>query len=165
MKNATNNMNIQMKRDREHFKHKLMSLERKLKDEEDQNNTTIKMYRSRMVEYGNTIQLLHVQSQCFVGGSRLTADEDNSCFKVELTNFPSKANFFIAMGGYKYKKQGDLIHFNDQIILKHEETSQFMHVTERYLTVNNQKGEAQEDLQKGIQLITPNKIDRREPPN
>jgi hypothetical protein len=69
------------------------------------------------------------------------------------------------MGGYKYKKQGDLIHYNDQIIMKHEETSMFLHVSERSLGINNNQGETMEKLENGISVITPKKIDRREPPN
>ena len=48
-------MNAQMKRDKENFKKKLMALERKLKDEERQNENTVKFNKGGVVEYGNII--------------------------------------------------------------------------------------------------------------
>ena len=41
------------------------------------------------------------------------ADEDNSCNKVELATYGSKAVWFKALGGFKYKQEGDRIHYND----------------------------------------------------
>ena len=75
------------------------------------------MRKGEFVEYGNEIQLLHVDSGCFLQSTKMCADEDNSCNKVELAPFGTKAVFFKALGGFKYKQEGDRIHYNDQIVL------------------------------------------------
>ena len=90
------------------------------------------------------------------------------------------------MGGFKYKQEGDKIHYNDQIILFHLKTKLYLHVTERLLKIeeprifqdqgiltnhqtsnrdNNPQDKFMEGIARGIQEITPKKIDRRFPPN
>ena len=98
-----NTMNAGMKKDRDNFKKKLQQLERKLKEEEGQNQKALNMRRGEFVEYGNEIQLLHVDSQCYMQATKQCADEDNSCNKVELSSHGSKAVYFKALGGFKYK--------------------------------------------------------------
>ena len=71
------------------------------------------MRKGELIEYGNEIQLFHVDSNCFIGATKMCADEDNSCNKVELTIYGTKAVYFKALGGFKYKKEGDRIHYND----------------------------------------------------
>jgi len=96
-------MSAGMKKDRDNFKKKLQQLERKLKEEEGQNQKALNMRRGEFVEYGNEIQLLHVDSQCYMQATKQCADEDNSCNKVELSSHGSKAVYFKALGGFKYK--------------------------------------------------------------
>lgn len=55
------------------------------------------------MEYGNEVQLLHVDSGCYLQATKTCADEDNSCNKVELAPFGTRACFFKALGGFKYK--------------------------------------------------------------
>jgi len=93
------------------------------------------------------------------------ADEDNSCNKVELTEIGSKACYFYALGGFKYKQKGDRIHYNDQIILKNTKLNLYLHVSERLLKIDCLDGQVPDSLVEGVDLITPKKIDRREPPN
>lgn len=71
-----------MKLERENFKKKLSQLERKLKEEEIQNQKQYILRKGEFVEYGNEIQLLHVDSNCFLEASKACADEDSSCNKV-----------------------------------------------------------------------------------
>lgn len=71
-----------MKLERENFKKKLSQLERKLKEEEIQNQKQYNLRKGEFVEYGNEIQLLHVDSNCFLEASKACADDDNSCNKV-----------------------------------------------------------------------------------
>jgi hypothetical protein len=78
-----------MKRDRDAFKMKLKQLERKLRDEEYQNQKQFKFKQGEYVEYGNTIMLLHVDSECFVQATKQCADEDNSCNQIELATYGS----------------------------------------------------------------------------
>ena len=42
------------------------------------------MRKGEFIEYGNELQLLHVDSGCFLEAQKQCADEDNSCNKVEL---------------------------------------------------------------------------------
>lgn len=104
-----------------------------------------------------------MQSNQFIHGTKVCADEDNSCNKIELAVFGSKACYFQAMGGFKYKLDGDKIHYNDQIILKNQKLSLYMHVTERLLKIENLDGPVPDILKEGLDLITPKVIDRREP--
>ena len=58
--------NLGKKKERDIFKKKLKQLERKLNEEEIQN---MRFYTSRLghlVMYGHEIQLLHVDSNCFL---------------------------------------------------------------------------------------------------
>lgn len=158
-------MNPGMKKDRDTYRKKLKVLERKLKDEEIQNNKIFNMRRGEYVQYGNIIQLLHVDSNCFVQATKQCADEDNSCNKIELALHGAKSVYFKALGGFKYKKEGDSIHYNDQIVLYNLKTSMFLHVTERFLKIDGLEGPLPENLMPGKELITPKVIDRREPPN
>lgn len=50
-----------------------------------------------------------------------------------LASVNSTSVHFIALGGFKYKQEGEKIHYNDQIILKNVRTNMFLHVTERLL--------------------------------
>ena len=93
------------------------------------------------------------------------ADEDNSCNKVELATHGSKSVWFKALGGFKYKQEGDRIHYNDQIVLQNIKTGLFLHVTEKLLKVEGLEGSMPEALRLGQELITPKKIDRRDPPS
>lgn len=65
------------------------------------------------MQYGNEVILLHVDSNCYLQASKQCADEDNSCNKVELSVHGSKSVYFKALGGFKYKQEGDKIHYND----------------------------------------------------
>lgn len=130
-------LNKNMKLDKEMQKLKIKQLERKLRDEEAINMRTFNFKKGAYVEYGNTIQLLHVQSQCFIQGSKTCADEDNSCNKIELAVHGGKHVQFVAQGGFKYKQEGDKIHYNDQILLYHPKTKLYLHVTERLLKIED----------------------------
>ena len=92
-----------LKRDRDNYKKKLKQLERKVKEEEVQNKKIFNMRKGEFVEYGNELQLLHVDSHCFLQATKQCADEDNSCNKAELTAYGSKNTYFKALGGFKYK--------------------------------------------------------------
>jgi|TARA_B110001450_G_scaffold238053_1_gene244785 hypothetical protein len=118
------------------------------------------------VEYGNVLQLLHVESQCYIQATKQCADEDNSCSKIDLGEHGSKAVYFKALGGFKYKQEGDRIHYNDQIVFQSvKQANMYLHVTERTLKIEGLDGRVPENLREGISIITPKKIDRRDPPN
>ena len=121
------------------------------------------MRRGEQIEYGNEIILLHVDSQCFLCANKQCADEDNSCNKVELVSHGTKAVYFKTLGGFKYKKEGDKIHYNDQIVLQNTKSGLYLHVTERLLKVTMDE-DIPEGLKQGIQVITPKTPDRRLPP-
>lgn len=53
----------------------------------------------------------------FIKATKMCADEDNSCNKVELSLYGEKACYFKTLGGFKYKQEGDRINYNDQIVL------------------------------------------------
>jgi hypothetical protein len=152
-----------MKKEKESFLKKLKVLERKLKEEDNQNQRIVNMRRGEYIEYGNEVILLHVDSNCFLSAMKQCADEDNSCNKVELVAHGSKAVFFKTLGGFKYKKEGDKIHYNDQIVLLNLKFELYLHVTERTLKIKPED-EIPDSLKKGISIVTPKKIDRREPP-
>ena len=57
-----------MKRDRDISKQKIKQLLRKLKDEDDINTKNFNFRLGSYVEYGSEIQLLHVDSGCYVQG-------------------------------------------------------------------------------------------------
>jgi len=81
---------------------------------------------------------MHVDSGSFIEGTKVCADEDNSCNKVELASHGSKAVYFQALGGFKYKQEGDKIHYNDQIILKNvKQNNMYLHATERLLKIDD----------------------------
>lgn len=71
------------------------------------------MRKGEHIEYGNELQLLHIDSNCFIMASKLSADEDNSSNKIELSPIGNKSVFFKALGGFKYKQEGDKIHYSD----------------------------------------------------
>jgi hypothetical protein len=96
-------MSDNMRKDRDNFKKKLQQLERKLKDEELTNMKIFNMRKGEFVVYGSEIQLLHVDSNCFLHATKTCADEDNSCNKVELCTHGAKSVYFKALGGFKYK--------------------------------------------------------------
>ena len=123
------------------------------------------MKKGEFVDYGNDIQILHVDSKCFLEGIKQCADEDNSCNKVELSTHGSKACHFKALGGFKYKQEGDRIHYNDQIVLFNLKLASFLHVTEKLLKIEGLDGSLPEAIKPGIENITPKSIDRRDPPN
>ena len=158
-------MTAGMKKDRDNFKKRLQQLERKLKDEDAQNQKICITRRGEFVAYGNELQLLHVDSNCYMQAAKQCADEDNSCNKVELATHGSKSVWFKALGGFKYKQEGDRIHYNDQIVLQNIKTGLFLHVTEKLLKVEGLEGSLPEALRLGQELITPKKIDRRDPPS
>jgi len=106
-----------------------------------------------------------VDSDCYIQGTKFCADEDNSCNKIELSGFGSKAVYFKCLGGFKYKQEGDKIHYGDQIVLENVKTKMYLHVTERLLKNESLEGPVPENLKAGFDLITPKTIDRREPPN
>jgi hypothetical protein len=153
-----------MKRERDNFKLKIRQLMRKLKDENDLNDKQYKFKAGNYVEYGAEIQLLHVDSGCFVQGQKVCAEDDNGCYKVDLATQGSPFVYFQVLGGFKYKKEGDKVHYNDQIILKHTETNMYLHSSERLLKIENYEGKMG-TIQSGINIITPKKIDRRHAPN
>ena len=70
----------------------------------------------------------------------MCAEDDNGCYKVDLAEQGSANVFFQVLGGFKYKKEGDKIHYNDQIILKHTETNTFLHSSERFLKIESDEG-------------------------
>lgn len=59
-----------MKKDRDNYKKKIQVLEKKLMDEEVQNQRIIQSRKGEFVEYGNIIQLLHVESQCYIQATK-----------------------------------------------------------------------------------------------
>jgi hypothetical protein len=155
----------QMKRDRDHYKRKVQALERKMKDEAVQNKKSFLVRMGEYVEYGNEIQLLHVDTESFVRGRRGCADEDNSCNKVELATHGTKEIYFKTLGGFKYKQEGDRIHYNDQIVLQNVSYGMYLHVTERFLKIDGLDGRVPETLATGMKKICPKDNDRRVPPN
>lgn len=76
---------------------------------------------------------MHVDSGCYMQSTKQCADEDNSCSKVDLAEFGSKSCWFKALGGFKYKQEGDRIHYNDQIVLQNIKSGHYLHVTEKLL--------------------------------
>ena len=63
-------MNAGMKRDMENYKKKIQQLYKKLQEEEIQNQRSYSMRKGEFVEYGNEIQLLHVNSNCFIQATK-----------------------------------------------------------------------------------------------
>lgn len=106
-------LNPSRKKDRDTFKKKLAQLERKLREEENQNNRTFEARKGEIVEYGHEIQLLHLDSLKYLQATRSCADEDNSCNKAELAVQGSSCVYFRVLGGFRYKQEGDKIHYND----------------------------------------------------
>ena len=98
------------------------------------------MRKGEFIEYGNEIQLMHVDSGCFLEAQKQCADEDNSCNKIELAFQGSKNVVFKAIGGFKYKKEGDRIHYNDQIVLYHMILKLYLHVSEKILKTEGLDG-------------------------
>jgi hypothetical protein len=126
-----------IKKDIEMYKQKIKQLERKLIDEENLNSKTFNFRKGEYVEYGHIIQLMHVDSGCFIQGTKTCADEDTSCTKIELSVHGGKDVYFLALGGFKYKQEGDKIHYNDQIILQQVKSKIFLHCTERFLKIEH----------------------------
>jgi hypothetical protein len=91
------------KQDKEAFKVKLTQYERKLREEETQAQRYIAGRMGEIVEYGNDIQLLHVDSGKYLQATKSCADEDNSCNKVELADSGSPNVYFRVLGGFRYK--------------------------------------------------------------
>ncbi len=100
------------------------------------------------VEYGNDVQLLHVESNCFIGALRQIAEEDNTCNKVELITNGGRSVYFRALGGFKYKQVGDRIHYDDQIVLQNLKTGYYLHVTEKILDVEAIEGSIPSHIKK-----------------
>jgi hypothetical protein len=61
-----------------------MQYERKLREEEHQSDRYVQSRMGEIVEYGNEVQLQHVESGKYLKASKSCADEDNSCNKAEL---------------------------------------------------------------------------------
>lgn len=93
-----------------------------------------------IVEYGNEIQLLHVDSQKFLHCTKSCADEDNSCNMAALTEQGSSSVYFKVLGGFRYKQEGDKVHYNDQIVLYSTKVQMYLHVTEKLLRVDGLDG-------------------------
>jgi hypothetical protein len=117
------------------------------------------------VEYGNEIQLLHVDTNSFLQGTKHCADEDNSCNKIVLVTYGTKDIYFKTLGGFKYKQEGDRIHYNDQIVLQNVSYGMYLHVTERFLKIDGLDGKVPDNLIQGLKKICPKENDRKAPPN
>ena len=118
-----------------------------------------------IVEYGNEVQLLHVDSGKYLQATKSCADEDNSSNKVELAEQGSPHVYFKVLGGFRYKQEGDKVHYNDQIVLQAIRISMYLHVTEKLLQVEGLDGQVPKAIKEGIDEITPIKLDRRAPAN
>lgn len=77
-------MSVAQRKDKESSIRKLQTLDNKINEENKQNAKNLAIRKGEFVEYGNEVQLLHVDSGCYLRALKTCADEDNSCNKVEL---------------------------------------------------------------------------------
>lgn len=84
---------------------------------------------------------------------------------MELVTYGTKDIYFKTLGGFKYKQEGDRIHYNDQIVLQNVSYGMYLHVTERFLKIDGLDGKVPEALATGMKKICPKDNDRRVPPN
>lgn len=59
---GVSSMSSAMRKDQDNQKRKIQTLEKKLRDEDFQNSRIIQNRKGEFIEYGNTVQLLHVSS-------------------------------------------------------------------------------------------------------
>jgi hypothetical protein len=85
-------------------------------DEEDTNRKHVERRRGEFVTSGSEIQMYHVDSESYLCAKKICANVEKTCNKVKLIEKPSLAIFFKILTRYKYRQEGEMIKYGDQII-------------------------------------------------
>ena len=81
----------------------------------------------------------------FVSALKVVADFDRSCNRVEIADQPSSSVYFKILPRYKFRQEGEKILFRDQIVLLNMRTNLYMHITERWIEINEKINLPKED--------------------
>lgn len=129
-----------------------------MQDEEEVNRRVSQMKAGEWVTYGNEIQLMHCDSQGYLCVNKVCADFDRSCNKIEITEKGSSSAYFKVLPRYKYRQEGEKVLFRDQIVLLNVKTNLYLHITEKWLEIENPVKPINEDWR-------PLDADRRDDPS
>ena len=162
---------------------KLKIFSKKMMEEEESNRNLSIRKQGEWVTYGNEIQLMHYDSKGnlnyinfilklilnhikrnhnelnlgFISALKVVADFDRSCNRVEIASHPSSSVYFKILPRYKFRQEVEKILYRDQITLLNMRTNLYMHITERWIEINNKIIPPKEDWR-------PLDADRRDDP-
>jgi len=109
----------------------MIQLQKKLKEEVENNQKICERRKGEVVCYGNELQLQHYDSKSFLEGTKNCADIDKSCNMIKLNPQGSKFVCFIVEPRYKYRNTGMAVNYCDVVIFRSMKTGQFLHVSDR----------------------------------
>lgn len=113
-------------------------LKERAEAEQKQNEEEEKNLRGKVIFYGQTIQLVHFSSNTLLAANKHErADLDLSCLRVELSKEGTKDCWFKVMPRFKVRFEGEKVRKNDQIVLIHEKTGQFIHLSDLKIDGDN----------------------------
>lgn len=103
---------------------------RKMEIEREANLKALNSFIGLTVTYGSEIQLMHVDSKAFLSGKVVCSELDKTAYKFELSSHYSSGMVFKIMPRYKVRQEGEVIEFNDQILLYNVKLASYVNFTD-----------------------------------
>ncbi|EFC39952.1 predicted protein [Naegleria gruberi] len=123
------------------FSTEYQQLEQRAERELEQNRMESQRNLSKPVVYGQTVQLYHVQTQCYLTVARESAEMQKDCMRLALDKEGSTYSYFQIMPYSSFQKDGDQVKLTDQIRLYNKKSNQFIHLSYyRYTTGEDNDG-------------------------
>jgi len=80
------------------------------------------------VLYGDSVQLVHFDSNYFLGAKKtLAAEYDKSCTMVQLMESGSFQTIWRIIPSVNHKKQGDIVRYMESVLLINEFNELYLH--------------------------------------
>jgi len=141
---------------------RMNQLQKKLKEEVENNQKICDRRKGEVVCYGNELQLQHYDSKSFVEGTKVCADIDKSCNMIQLNPQGSKFVCFIVEPRYKYRTTGMAVNYCDVVIFRSMKTGQFLHVSDREICLPKPRTKDKlREMNPGYMSVVKQKLDRR----
>lgn len=112
---------------------KIVNIAQSVAAEDKANERVIKLRTAEPVRYGQEIQLRHVASQHFLHCNSKTALWDQSSSRCELTLAGSTGHYLTIEAKYKFRQPGDVVIYEDEVILRSSKWGLYMHIAEQAL--------------------------------
>ena len=113
----------------EEFEKRLIKIRNRSLEEDKANKSAIDLNRGKTVTYHSEIQLMHVDSGLFIDGKVTTSEADKSASKFELTAEYNSRMIFRILPKYPICKEGDPIHYEDEILLQNTKLDYYVNFT------------------------------------